>query len=113
MYRVYIASPYTKPKGKQEENVNKSFDYANILIDKGFAPYAPLWSHYLHLRNPKDYYTWLKLDMEWLRQCDFLLRLPGESSGADAEEKEATRLGIPICYDIDALCKLTEIMGNA
>lgn len=100
---VYIASPYTKPEGKQEENTLESFRIASELIDLGFTPYAPLWSHYLDIHHPKDYKTWLDLDFEWLEKCDCVLRLPGESSGADQEVKLAEKLGIPVFYDVEEL----------
>jgi hypothetical protein len=103
MKSVYIASPYTK--GDPQENTNKSFDCALDLIQLGFAPYAPLYSHYLHLRRPQPYETWTKLDMIWVLKCDCLLRLPGESSGADAEVKFALENNVPVYYSIDELLK--------
>lgn len=103
MITVYIASPYTK--GNPLENVNKSFDVALELIKLGYAPYPPLYSHYLEERDPQPYETWMTLDKEWVSRCDCLLRLPGESSGADAEVELATKIGIPVFYTIGELMK--------
>lgn len=98
---VYIASPYTKPKGKELKNVVTSFEAANKLLDKGFFPYAPLYSHYLHEMQERPYDEWLQLDFEWLKKCDCVLRLPGESKGADREVKLAEELGKPVFYSIE------------
>ena len=101
MVTVYIASPYTL--GDPLENVNKSFDVASKLIKLGYAPYCPLYSHYLEMRNPEKYETWMDLDFEWIKRCDCLLRLPGQSSGADKEVKFAESIGIPVFYSIEGL----------
>jgi hypothetical protein len=104
MKTVYIASPYTKPAGNEQENVDKSFDVAIQLIELGYAPYAPLYSHYLHLRKPQPYDVWMRIDVEYLlRSADCLLRLPGESSGADEEVKLAIENDIPAFYSVEAL----------
>jgi hypothetical protein len=38
--------------------------------------------------------------MAWLAKCDCLLRLPGESKGADNEVFWAKKLGMPVYYSI-------------
>lgn len=97
MIKVYIASPYTL--GNKEENVRKQIYYAHILMEKGYSPYAPLLSHYQDLIYPRSYDSWLAHDILWLRLCDVVLRLSGESRGADLEVKLAKELGIPVVYD--------------
>lgn len=94
--RVYVAGPYTK--GDVAVNVRGAILAASELYDAGLMPYVPHLSHYWHTVAPRPYGDWLRLDMEWLRVCDVLLRLPGESSGADKEVCEAVRLGIP-CFE--------------
>ena len=101
MIRVYVASPYSI--GDAEENVRRNLEAADLLMDFGFAPYAPLLNHYQHQIRPRSYDDWLRLDMEWLAQCRAVLRLPGESRGADLEVARAQELGIPVFYDIDLL----------
>jgi hypothetical protein len=98
---VYIASPYTV--GDTCVNVKRQLDTAHILIDKGFCPVVPLLSHYLHIHRPRDYEDWMKLDFEWLSRCDVVLRLPGESSGADREVQRARELEIPVVTSIGEL----------
>jgi hypothetical protein len=36
------------------------------------------------------------------RRCDALLRLPGDSPGADEEVKMASELGLPVLTGLDA-----------
>ena len=101
MKKVYIASPYTK--GDQALNVRIQMEVADVLIENGFAPFIPLLTHFQHIYFPRSYNEWLVLDMEWLAMSDILLRLPGESKGADKEVEKAEELNIKIYYDIDEL----------
>lgn len=54
---------------------------------------------------------WLRVDFEYVRRCDALLRLPGESVGADAEVSEALRIGVPVFYSIDDLIAWSKEQG--
>lgn len=102
MIKVYIASPYVN--GDVAVNVKKQIDTAHALIDKGFAPFTPLLSHFLHMAKPRPEREWLNLDLEWVKVCDCILRLPGKSKGADGEVEFAEKLNIPVFYSIDELC---------
>lgn len=101
MITVYIASPYTK--GDVAVNVKVQLDCANDLMNLDFAPFAPLYSHFQHMAHPRPYADWIKVDLEWVLRCDCLLRLPGESSGADGEVEYAKENGKKIFYSIDEL----------
>lgn len=101
---VYIASPYSSDSyAEREINVYKSFEMANKLIDNGFYPYCPLYTHYLHELKPRNYEVWMAFDFKWLEKCNCVLRLPGESSGSDREIEHAKKLGIPVFYSLDSL----------
>lgn len=43
------------------------------------------------------------MDMKWLLNCDVLLRIPGESMGADTEVIIAKKHSIPIIYNLEDL----------
>lgn len=104
MIKVYIASPYTL--GDVAVNVKRQIDTAHLLIETGlFAPYWPLHAHFLHMVHPKDYRVWMNQGCSWLFICDALLRLDGESSGADEEVSVAIDHDIPVFYSIDKLIK--------
>jgi len=101
MVKIYLASPYTN--GDKEKNVNLQLDAANELIDRGYAPYTPLLSHYQHLRHPRKETDWYALDNEFLVLCDVLIRIKPirdeveiTSPGADKEEAYARLLKIPV-----------------
>ncbi len=45
----------------------------------------------------------MMMDKAWIAHMDALLRLPGESQGADIEEETARALGLPVFYSIAEL----------
>lgn len=101
---VYIASPYTI--GDIAINVKRQIDTANILIDLGYCPIAPLLSHFQHLVHPRPYEDWVKIDNELVLRSDIVLRLHGESKGADAEVKLAILNNIPVVSSIEEIERL-------
>ena len=76
---------------------------ADLLIQMGIAPYVPHLSHFQHMMWPHDYEVWMAVGLAWLRTCDAILRLPGESPGADREVEVARILEIPVFYSVDKL----------
>lgn len=101
--KVYIASPYSK--GDVAINVRRQIDAADELMNNGFAPFWPVHSHFHHLVHPRPYQDWIDVDLTWIDVCDCLLRLDGESPGADGEVARANELGIPVFYSIEELLK--------
>lgn len=99
--RVYIAGPYTKPDPCV--NTNRACRVWDDLWHLGFAPFCPHWSHFQHTMRPLPYADWLAFDLEWLPACDALLRLDGESSGADAEVEAARKIGMPVVHSVEEL----------
>ena len=103
MKTVYIAAPYSSDP---ERNTQEAIEVMHELMDSGFAPFCPHLSHYAHSQRERLYEDWLELDDEFLAKCDVLLRLPGESPGADREVALAESLGIPVVYSVRDLCEL-------
>lgn len=106
--KVYISSPYTY--GNKLENVKRQMDITDELMNSGFYPFTPLYSHYQHTYKPRPYEDWIDVDLVWVEVCDCLLRIIPvidgkelESKGADIEEAEAKRLKKPIFYYIKDL----------
>jgi len=99
--KVYIASPYTI--GDVAVNVKRQLDCYDTLMTLGFAPYAPLYSHFQHMAHPRPYRDWIEIDKEWVIACDYVLRLPGDSTGADGEVELAQVHNIPVFYSIEEL----------
>ena len=101
MKHVYVAGPYTAPDAEGVEvNVSRALHVGNLLLDAGLWPYVPHLSHFQHQIQARGYETWMALDFAWVRRCDALLRLDGDSSGADREVRLATELGIPVFHSV-------------
>jgi hypothetical protein len=98
---VYVSGPYTKPDPCV--NVNEHIRAADRLGELGYAPLVPVLSHFWHTMSPHPYEFWIGIDLEFVRRCDAVLRLPGESSGADRETALAERLRIPVFRSIEEL----------
>ncbi len=96
--KVYIAGPYTRPE--PVENVRRAIAVADELLAAGHLPYLPHLTMLWNLVAPKPVAAWYDYDLRWLPACDCVLRIPGESTGADAEVAEAERLGIPIYHSV-------------
>jgi hypothetical protein len=101
MTRVYVAGPYSG--GDTVANINRAIFNGDWLLSLGYVPFIPHLTGFWHLIHPHKYEDWLAYDMAWLRMCDAILRLPGESPGADREEQEAMRIGIPVFLSVPEL----------
>lgn len=101
--RIYIAGPYTK--GDIAMNVRKACSFASAVAGLGHTPFVPHLTHLWHLMFPHPYEFWLEQDIEWLKVCDAILRLDGESSGADKEVQLAQELGMPVYYSLAEIPK--------
>lgn len=104
--KVYIAGPYTKPDPCV--NTRQAILVADELLSKGLIPFVPHLSHFWHTLSPKSHREWLRYDLHWVRVCDCLLRLPGESTGADMEVEEANRQGIMVFDSVELLIAYAE-----
>lgn len=101
--RVYVAGPMGKAD-VIEANCQQAIAVAMKLWHLGHEPYVPHLSYYTVLcGHARSYEAWLQTDFVWIRQCEALLRLPGESPGADREVAYAQANGIPVYYSVDEL----------
>jgi hypothetical protein len=91
---VYVAGPYTKPDPCI--NTHNAVNVGNQLLEKGIPCIIPHMSHFWHTMYPQPYRSWMELDFILLRRSNLLVRLPGESSGADEEVALAESLKLPI-----------------
>ena len=101
---IYIASPYTL--GDHAENVAVQMNAAHKILDMGHCPITPLLSHFLHIHRQRPYEEWLKMDLSLVEKCDILLRLPGESKGADIEVEHAYKCAKPVVRNFDELAEI-------
>lgn len=103
MIKIYIASAYTI--GDTSQNVRNQLTAFHFLLSNGFMPFAPLFLHFYAITYPITYADCMKYCFEWLDSCDYLLRLDGESKGADMEVTMARELNIPVFYSFQELLK--------
>lgn len=103
MTTVYIASAYSL--GDPVENVNAQIRAANELRKAGFNPFLPLLQHYEQVQFPREYQYWMDVSIDWMKKCDCVFRLPGESNGADVETLHANLMNMPVFYELENLVR--------
>lgn len=99
--RVYIAGPISK--GDIFNNVRTAVLAGQELFRHGHAPFIPhLCALWAMITGNNEHSKWLHYDVKWIEVCDAMLRLPGESPGADTEEDCAEQLAVPIFYSVES-----------
>jgi hypothetical protein len=102
--RVYIAGPMSK--GCRIDNLARGLWHFKKLAECGYAPLCPQLTFFAEPFIPLDHDAWLEIDLPWVRQADCVLRLWGESKGADQECQVAEECGIPIFRELDTLLRV-------
>lgn len=104
--RIYVAGPITK--GNQFVNVRNGMEVWAQLLRLGFAPFCPHLSALFEIAGlvELDLDQWLEYDFAWIDVCDALLRMPGESTGADREVEYARKRGIPVFYSLEEIISI-------
>jgi hypothetical protein len=97
--KIYIAGPYTSPD--QCINTNKALRVGDKVIEQGDIPFVPHLFHFWHTVSPKEYDTWMKIDIEFLKVCDEMWVISGESKGVKIEIEIAESLGKKVVYLIE------------
>lgn len=111
--RVYVAGPISK--GDRRENVQRGVDAGMALLAAGYAPMIPHLSDFI---APDDtvgterYEWWMEHDLAWIEAADALVRLAGESAGAEREVAHARSLGIPVYESVGALIAAASKWGR-
>jgi len=106
---IYIAGKYHAPTdGERLRNTNHAIDVGIKVYKMGHYPLIPHLTHWIEKRMdyngepPRENNYWYDFDNLIIPKCDALLKISrdGESKGADAEEKLAKRLGMPIFHSL-------------
>ena len=66
----------------------------------GHTPFIPHMNLLANLITPHGEAIWLDEVLKFVPRCDAVLRLPGESRGADKEVSLANEMGIPVYYNV-------------
>ena len=117
--RIYICGPISR--GNLADNVNQATAAFIELAKLGYEPHCPHWSVYskkcyadwqserivchgtANGNNELTHADWLRIDLAWVAVADAVLRLPGDSVGADQEVMFAKQRGIPVFASIEQL----------
>jgi len=97
--KIYIAAPYSM--GDTETNVQVAIHYGDCVARRGHIPFIPHLNHLWHEVYPHPWEWWMNWCLEWLPDCDAVLRVPGESKGADREVNLAQNLGMDVYYSME------------
>ena len=99
---VFVSGPLFS-SGRVTDNVRLAVEAADRLMDLGHKPFVPHLSVHADMVKPRPEKDWVRLDLDWLVQCDALLRLPGYSKHGDLEVEYARQHFIPVYYSIEEL----------
>ncbi len=94
--RVYLSGPISK--GDHEHNFQQAARAHLDLLRLKFAVLNPMLSMRLPGHETIPHASWMSADLPWVEMADAVLRLPGESVGADLETKHAEEHGIPVFH---------------
>jgi hypothetical protein len=94
--RIYIAGPIGPNDAGRMQRIHDAIYIANALWRYGCAPFVPHLAHWWDERHPAQYEEWMAYDAVWLRQCEAVYRMAGESPGADREVAWAVANGLPV-----------------
>lgn len=98
---IYVSGPMTK--GNFIQNIRAGINTGNELRIMGYIPFIPHLSTLWELvANPcPGYEDMMDYDLELVKRCDLIYRMPGESPGADREVALARELGIPVLFSLE------------
>ena len=95
---VYIAGPITTPNPMH--NTHETLRIAAEILDRGLVlPFVPHLTVLWDIVVPRPYEEWMGYDFGVIEHCNALLRLSGESLGADREVEHAAHLNIPTFFN--------------
>lgn len=106
---IYVAGPITKPEGGLQANIDQARAAGLALLKAGYSPIVPHLTCFFSSNEPEVlpagtvHEDWYSIDLPLVAASKAVLRLPGESVGADLETSLAKSLGIPVFHSIAAL----------
>jgi hypothetical protein len=108
---VYVSGPISK--GDLIDNIRRAHWAGVALLKAGLAPCIPhgscFWGNRIRdaafvpelSTDDITHAEWLAIDLEIVGRCDAVLRLDGESKGADMEVAHARDRNIPVFFRLE------------
>ena len=106
---IYIAGPISNGETVDREdwmpNIVKACEVGAKIIELGHNPIVPHLAYYLeeHSGVEFSYEDWMRVDFGLIRASDALLRMEGESRGADREVTYARQIGRQVFRGLDEI----------
>lgn len=94
---IYVAGPMYGG-GYLDNNIKAALKVATLITEFGAIPFVPHLYTFWNFIEEQHRDVWLKYDKAWLRKCDGMLRIDGESPGSTLEEKWAGDWDIPVLH---------------
>jgi hypothetical protein len=91
---VYISGPLST--GDREENVQAFIDAHRTLMAEGYAVINPGLTHFVDPDDSFGWEAWIDADLALVEKAEVVVRLPGDSVGANAECEHAFFRGIQV-----------------
>ena len=110
---ILIAGPYRSGTNNDpkliQRNMDKLESYALPIFRKGHVPMIGEWvaNPLIHLAGSKEVGDEIFQEIQYpvahrlLTKCDAVLRIEGESKGADMDVEVAKKLGLKVFYSLD------------
>jgi nucleoside 2-deoxyribosyltransferase len=102
---VYVAAPYTAHSASRRRlNVEVALHMGVLVSEAGASPFMPTVnsSEFCQLSKQDSWEFWMDATSRQLSTCDAIILCQGHhhSTGCRVEVIQATKMGIPIFYDI-------------
>ena len=101
--RVYVSGPIST-SGDWKQNMKVMYRAGMELRRLGYAPFVPAAGPASAIGKGMTHEAWLECDFPYVEVADAVLRLPGDSRGADEECALADEIGVPVFGSIEELC---------
>lgn len=96
---VYLSGPIStgaKSHADRLRNVGAFIDAHLLLMRKGYAVINPGLTHFVDPTDALGHDAWIEADLSLVACADVVVRLPGNSRGADMECDHARDRNIPV-----------------
>lgn len=95
MLKIYLACPIGPDDAGRAERIERADAATMLLVSKGHCVVAPHLTCHLPI-DVLDYEGWMAHGFRLMDGCDALVRVPGESPGADREVARARDMGMQV-----------------
>lgn len=103
---VYILGPHVE--GDPFISLRMAVQNAEVLRNAGYTPHVPQLHMLWHMVSPREQDDFISINMDFLKMCGAVVKIPGVVNSDSPEEQLANELGIPVyesVFDYIKACK--------